>query len=672
MLLAACSLVLAQTPDAAYEPLASAYKSLSEKDYQAAVESFRKAIQTAPERASIRKDLAYTYLKIGENGLARGQFREAMRLAPDDAGVAMEYGFLCYEGKEKTDKAEARRIFDRLRKTGNAVAEQAFRNIDGPLAEGIARWQEAMRKGADDFGSHFELATLAEQRDDLELAAEHYRRAWEVRPARRATLVDLGRVWKAMNRPEQATAALLAASRATDARTAEAARELLPSRYPYVSEFRAALELDVRNVELRRELAYLLLEMGREGEAEKEFRMLAETPFRDVLAAAQLGMVLYGRGEREAAKILLDRVLAGPDQELANRVRAVLRMPQNGHLPAEAVKEASPKEMAELSIKAGYIEDALRYLKLAYEASPADDEVVLKLGWACNVLHRDAEAFRWFGMARQSADPKIAAAADRAWRNLRPTQARIRVSGWFFPLVSTRWQDLFGYAQIKAEIHSGFALQPYLSIRLDGDVRSNAPPLLYSETSLILAVGVRTPSWHGLSGWLEVGNGANYLNGHMLPDYRGGSEWNPVRGPAAGRGIGGRVWGSDGGWGVRKPVRQRLSGVHAVAGGVFAGTEIAAEPGVLGRQPDVRQQTAGVGELRGNGTGRARASVFPAAVDVRCIQCVAGWVPGQRQHAAAAAIQRFPGRSVVCVCALGRQFCWRRVGRRQRTCRTTA
>jgi Tfp pilus assembly protein PilF len=541
LLLAACSLALAQPPDPAYEPLARAYEALNAKDYPAAIDGFQKAILAAPERAAIHKDLAYLYLKIGENGLARAAFREAMRLAPEEAPVAMEYAFLCYEGKEK---AEARRIFERLRKTGNAVAEQAFHNIDAPLAEGIARWREAIRKGADDFNTHFELATLAEQRDDLELAAEHYRRAWELRPDRRATLVDLGRVRKAMNRPEQATSALLAASRATDARTAEAARELLPTRYPYVNEFRAAIELDVRNVELRRELAYLLLEIGREGEAEKEFRVLAEAPFRDLLSATQLGLLLHNRGEREAAKVLLDRVLAGPDRDLANRVRAVLRMPQNGHVPTEVVKEAGPKEMAELSIKAGYIEDALRYLQRAYETGPADDEVVLKLGWACNVLHRDAEAFRWFGMARGSSDPKIAAAAARAWHNLRPAQERVRVSGWVFPILSTRWKDVFGYAQVKAEIRSGLPLIPYVSIRLDGDSRSNAAPLLYSETSLILAAGVRTPPWHGIVGWFEVGNGANYLNGHMLPDYRGGV--NAVR--SVGRPLGGEAngWFADG------------------------------------------------------------------------------------------------------------------------------
>ena len=50
----------------------------------------------------------------------------------------------------------------------------------------------------------------------------------------------------------------------------------LPARYPYVPEFRQALELDPDNVELRRELGYLLLRMGREPEAVQEFRRLTE------------------------------------------------------------------------------------------------------------------------------------------------------------------------------------------------------------------------------------------------------------------------------------------------------------------------------------------------------------------------------------------------------------
>ena len=145
-----------------------------------------------------------------------------MELVPADTQSAMEYAFLCNETKRV---AEARRIFDRIRKTGNPVAETAFRNIDRPLAQGIERWQRAIALGADNFSAHFELATLAEQRDELPLAAVHYEKAWRILPDRRSVLVDLGRVWQAQGRTGEATAALLAASRGGEPRAAEMARE---------------------------------------------------------------------------------------------------------------------------------------------------------------------------------------------------------------------------------------------------------------------------------------------------------------------------------------------------------------------------------------------------------------------------------------------------------------
>jgi len=263
LLLFAAGLAAAQPPDPAFEPLSKAYKALRSRNYDDAVALFLKAIEAAPTRPAVRKDLAYTYLKIGENTAARDQFREAMLLGPKDFHVALEYAFLCNETKEQ---AQARRVFDRVRQAGDpesrATAERAFRNIDHPLAEGIARWTKAIQLGADNFSVHFELATLAEQRDELELAAEHYEKAWRLIPDRRSVLVDLGRVLKSLNRSEEAHAALLAASRGGEPRAAELARELLPARYPYVSEFQRALQLDPKNIDLRRELAAVLPQAG--------------------------------------------------------------------------------------------------------------------------------------------------------------------------------------------------------------------------------------------------------------------------------------------------------------------------------------------------------------------------------------------------------------------------
>ncbi|MDQ2948828.1 MAG: tetratricopeptide repeat protein, partial [Acidobacteriota bacterium] len=140
------SSVGAQAPDPAYAPLQKAYDAQRAKKYDEAIDAFQRAIALAPNRAAIRKDLAYTLLKIGENEAARDQFAEAMRLDPADQHVALEYAFLCFETKEQ---ATARRVFDRIRKTGNATAEQAFQNIDKPLAAGIDRWLKALEMSPD-------------------------------------------------------------------------------------------------------------------------------------------------------------------------------------------------------------------------------------------------------------------------------------------------------------------------------------------------------------------------------------------------------------------------------------------------------------------------------------------------------------------------------------------
>src|SRR5258708_10784494 len=124
---AAAMLASAQPRGASPPALDRAYTALRARNYDTAVAEFLAGLALAPDRADVRKDLAYTYLKIGEPILARDQFREAMHLDSADTQAALEYAFLCYES---TQQAEARRVFDRLRHAGNQTAEQAFHNID--------------------------------------------------------------------------------------------------------------------------------------------------------------------------------------------------------------------------------------------------------------------------------------------------------------------------------------------------------------------------------------------------------------------------------------------------------------------------------------------------------------------------------------------------------------
>jgi Flp pilus assembly protein TadD len=522
----------AQVPDPVWEPLDRAYAALRARNYEEAIRNFEAARTLAPSRTSIYKDLGYALLRIGETEQARDRFGDAMRLDPADTHVALEYAFLCHETKQQ---AAARRVFDRLRQQGNAVAETAFHNIDQELAAGIARWSRAVELTPDNFSAHQELARLSEQRDDLQVAARHYERAWQLRPDLPELLLDLGRVWQRFGETAKSNAALLAASRGTQPRAGETARELLPSRYPYVYEFQAALALDPRNVGLRRELAYLHMEMGQKAEAENEFRRITELDPKDILSTAQLGFLLLSRNEIAAAMPLLERVLASGDDELADRVREALKMPRTlRKRPTPETRGAAPdpKQLAQKSLDAGYLKDALKYLAIAHEHDPADFEVMLKLGWAHNMSKDDRSAVNWFRLASKSPDEAIASEARKAYANLRPSLARFRTTAWMFPLYSSRWKDTFGYGQIKTEYRlPGTGLRVYLSTRLSGDIRGSATvpysavPLYLSENAVVFGGGITATPLRGVTLWAEAGRAIQYVdrnNNRHQPDYRGG------------------------------------------------------------------------------------------------------------------------------------------------------
>lgn len=519
------------------------YPALRERDYETALQLFRKSLAENPAQPGLRQDFAYTLLKAGDTEAARDQFEIVLGQSPGNDRLALEYAYLCYETRKPV---EARRTFLRLSKESRdegvkASAAQAFENVDRPLREGIARWRAAVLETPQSFSAHQELAQLAENRDELALAAQHYEYAWRLRRDMRSFLLDLGRVWKGLNRDEESTAALLAASRGAEPRTADKARALLPPRYPYVYEFQNALKLDDTNLPLRREYAYLLLEMGRKQEAEAEFRLITEKTPKDRLASAQLGFLWLTEKELAgSARPLLDKVLQ-EDDELADRVRSTLQMPQTlkrrEETPQAKVNNEA-RDLAKKSLDAGYLRDAVRYLEVAHETDPIDFGVMLQLGWTNNILKDDRTAIKWFSLARNSPDPKQAAEADRAYRNLAPSLQRFHTSIWMFPFYSSRWKDAFGYGQVKTEFNLGrIPLRPYLSTRFIGDLRRQYTaqgaqlPQYLSESSLIFAVGLRTIVWKGVMAWGEAGQSLRYLGrssttGLVTPDYRGGISAN--------------------------------------------------------------------------------------------------------------------------------------------------
>ena len=357
----------AATPDAAYALVGQAYAALAEKDFEAAIHLLRDAVDAAPHRASIRKELGYAYLKIGETEWAREMFEQVTRLDPTDDQATLELAFLNYETGRR---ARALELFKGVKDSADSdwrgTAENAFNRIDKELRVAIDRWSEAVRLDPANWSAQLELAKLYENHLQPEKAARHFEAAWRIQPPRREKiLLRLARVSWTAGDIEGARGAWLLASRSTETRIAEAARAKLPDRHPYASEFRRALELDPGNARLRRELAYLLLEVKQPEAALREFEIAVEQDPNDLLSGAQLAFLYLERGRAEAAVGLLQKARHSGDDEVARGAEGMLH----------SLKQAPARphrDLAEKSLQLSYLSDARRLFLRAYEVNPHD------------------------------------------------------------------------------------------------------------------------------------------------------------------------------------------------------------------------------------------------------------------------------------------------------------
>ena len=405
------------------------------------------------------------------------------------------------------------------------VAEQAFQNIDVPLQTGIERWTKALELAPDNFSAHSSWRNWPSSATNWRWPRSIILKAWRLMPGSKiaycSTSAGCGKPPERPRKPPpRCWPHLAAASRAPPKPPANCC----PRATPGFTNSGSALDLDPSNVELHRELAYLLLRMDRKSEAEEEFKTITQRSPGDLLSAAQLGFLYLARGDRAAALPLLQRVIDGNDRDLANRVRAALQLPQvlsrlrpvRGRQPPRRLR-SKPRSWRSAAPRPGYMKDALKYLQIAHESDPVDFDVMLKLG--VGVQHaprrRSGRAVVRAGPARArirksrvQASTRFQRAPDGASRACAPRRG-------CFPFYSTRWHDLFSYGQVKTEVRLGdLPVRPYLSVRLIGDTRSTiggALPQYLSESSVILAAGLATRYWHGLMAWGEAGSAISYL-----------------------------------------------------------------------------------------------------------------------------------------------------------------
>ena len=160
----------------------------------------------SPERPDIRTNLAYALLKTGENeapAKSSAKRRASIpRISTSRWNTRFSVSRLGRRPCAQSRSAAYLRARARHRRATPLPGHRraGILKIDEPLRQGIARWQQVARNlAAPTFSAHYELAQLAEERDELDLAATQYRGRVSDAPERKSVLLELARVEKARN-----------------------------------------------------------------------------------------------------------------------------------------------------------------------------------------------------------------------------------------------------------------------------------------------------------------------------------------------------------------------------------------------------------------------------------------------------------------------------------------
>jgi len=296
---AAARRALAQGPaDPVYNTLERAYAARGQGALDEAAALFRQAAQLDDARADIRKELAYTLLQVGDTHGSRDAFAAAVRLDPADERTLLELSFLRYEtGLPAEALAGFRSLRDSEDAAVKSTADQTAARIEAELGGSIERWEQAVAGEPSNRSARIELGDLYARRNEAEAAAREYAAAYALPgPNPDELLLKIGRARFLAGDLDAAHGAWLLASRSPEVRIAETARDLLPERFPYANEFRAALALEPGHNGLRKELAYLLLEVGQGELALGELAAVVERDPDDMQAAAQLAFLYLEAG----------------------------------------------------------------------------------------------------------------------------------------------------------------------------------------------------------------------------------------------------------------------------------------------------------------------------------------------------------------------------------------
>jgi tetratricopeptide (TPR) repeat protein len=170
------------------------------------VDGYAKILESEPDNAEIRNELAFAYGQLGRTEEAIREWQQVVRLLPGFAEAHQNLGVLL-QSEARLDDAEAH-----YRRAIEIRPEYALAHLHlgsvllarGNHEEAIAHLERAVAIDPADPQAHYALGSALGREGRLEEEVAHYRKALERNPDFPEVLNNLGSVLTALNRPAEA------------------------------------------------------------------------------------------------------------------------------------------------------------------------------------------------------------------------------------------------------------------------------------------------------------------------------------------------------------------------------------------------------------------------------------------------------------------------------------
>jgi predicted CXXCH cytochrome family protein len=335
---------------------------------EAGIPMLRKAIEKwHPKEAEFYRQLANAYRKSGAPQSALPYYEEALRRAPDDPTLSVDYAQALVDAGHALDAVRILKTAPNHAPSLNALGAaylaagkpaestaalrralqidpdltEAYVNLGGALsllgdrAGAIEALTSAIRLRPGSAAAHSNLASVLYNNGDFERARDHFERAIRSDPGSAVARYNYGRALVERKLYGEAEPQLMAALR-LDSHFAEAAASLglLLSRTGRVETaieaYRQAIDAKPGLLSARYNLGLALLARGEKAQAAEQFEIVIRAQPLDYESRLRLGRILLERGESQSAVNHFEVAAQSPNPDVRAAAAAALRAARQG------------------------------------------------------------------------------------------------------------------------------------------------------------------------------------------------------------------------------------------------------------------------------------------------------------------------------------------------------